>query len=50
MLTDKQWKKIAPLLPRLGNFRHLVVRYDRSLRIYEAFFHIACFMIALRRL
>lgn len=28
----------------LGNFRRLVVRYDRSLRIYRAFFHIACFM------
>lgn len=33
----------------LGNFRRLVVRYDRSLRIYQAFFHIACFMIVLRR-
>ena len=33
----------------LGNFRRLVVRYDRSLTIYRAFFHIACFMIALRR-
>ncbi len=33
----------------LGNFRRLVVRYDRSLRIYRAFFHIACFMIVLRR-
>jgi transposase len=33
----------------IGNFRRLVVRYDRSLRIYRAFFHIACFMIALRR-
>jgi transposase len=33
----------------LGNFRHLVVRYDRSLTIYRAFFHIACFMIVLRR-
>ena len=33
----------------LGNFRHLVVRYDRSLPIYRAFFHIACFMIVLRR-
>jgi hypothetical protein len=32
----------------LENFRHLVVRYDRLLRIYDAFFHIACFMIALR--
>ena len=33
----------------LGNFRRLVVRYDRSLTIYQAFFHIACFMIVLRR-
>jgi transposase len=33
----------------LGNFRRLVVRHDRSLTIYQAFFHIACFMIVLRR-
>jgi len=33
----------------LGNFRRLVVRYDRSLTIYRGFFHIACFMIVLRR-
>jgi transposase len=33
----------------LGNFRRLVVRYDRSLAIYRAFFHIACLMIVLRR-
>ena len=33
----------------LGNFRRLVVRWDRSTTIYEAFFHIACFMIVLRR-
>jgi transposase len=33
----------------LGNFRRLVVRYDRSLTIYGAFFHIACIMIVLRR-
>ena len=33
----------------LGNFRRLVVRYDRSLTIYRAFFHIACLMIVLRR-
>ena len=33
----------------LGNFRRLVVRYDRSLTIYRAFFHIACFIIVLRR-
>jgi len=33
----------------LGNYRRLAVRYDRSLTIYRAFFHIACFMIVLRR-
>jgi transposase len=33
----------------LGNFRRLVVRYERSLTIYGAFFQIACFMIVLRR-
>ena len=33
----------------LGNYRRLVVRYDRSLTIYRGFFHIACFMIVLRR-
>jgi transposase len=33
----------------LGNFRRLVVRYDRSLTIYGGFFHIACVMIVLRR-
>jgi len=33
----------------LGNFRRLVVRYDRSLTIYQAFVHIACFIIVLRR-
>jgi len=33
----------------LGNFRRLTVRYDRSLTVYRGFFHIACFMITLRR-
>ena len=33
----------------LGNPRRLVVRHDRSLNIYQAFFHTACFMIVLRR-
>jgi transposase len=45
----KRWK-IERTNAWLGNFRHLVVRYDRLLHIYEAFFHIACFMIVLRRL
>jgi transposase len=32
----------------LGNYRRLVVHYDRSITFYEVFFHIACFMIVLR--
>ncbi len=34
----------------LGNFRRLVVRYERKLQIYSAFFHLACLMIVLKRL
>lgn len=45
----KRWK-IERTNAWLGNFRHLAIRYDRKLSIYQAFFHIACFMIALRRL
>jgi len=33
----------------LGNFRRLTVRYDRSLTSIAVSFHIACFMITLRR-
>jgi len=34
----------------LGNFRRLVVRYERRLDVYSAFFHLACIMIVLNRL
>jgi transposase len=44
----RRWK-VERTIAWLGNFRRLVVRYDRSITIYEAFFHIACFMITLRR-
>ena len=44
----RRWK-VERTLAWLGNFRRLVVRYDRSITIYEAFFHIACLMITLRR-
>jgi len=44
----RRWK-VERTLAWLGNFRQLVVRYDRSITIYEALFHIACFMITLRR-
>jgi transposase len=34
----------------LGNFRRLVVRYERRLDMYKAFFHVACLIITLRQL
>lgn len=34
----------------LGNYRCLVVRWDRRITIYNAFFHVACLMITLRQL
>jgi len=33
----------------MGNFRRLVVRYERLLSVYLAFFHVACIIIALRQ-
>ena len=44
----RRWK-VERTIAWLGNFRRLVVRYERSDSIYEAFFNIACFMIFLRR-
>jgi transposase len=34
----------------IGRFRRLVVRYDRDILVYQAFFHLACALIVLRRL
>jgi transposase len=45
----RRWK-IERTFAWLGNFRRLVVRYERSLRMYNAFFHLACLVIALRHL
>jgi transposase len=33
----------------LGQFRRLVVRYERHDRLYSGFFHLACAMLTLRR-
>lgn len=33
----------------VGNFRRLVVRYERHLTMYQAFFHVACLLITLRQ-
>ena len=33
----------------LQNFRRLVTRYERKIEIFQAFVHLACIVIALRR-
>jgi transposase len=43
----KRWK-VERTFAWLGNYRRLVVRYDRTLSMYQTFFHIACAMITLR--
>jgi transposase len=43
----KRWK-VERTFAWLGNYRRLVVRYDRGLNIYRAFFHVACALITLR--
>jgi transposase len=45
----KRWK-IERTFAWLGNFRRLLVRHDHHLRIYQAFFHLACLIITLRYL
>jgi len=45
----RRWK-VERTFSWLGNFRRLVVRWDRNITIYSAFFHIACMIITLRRL
>jgi len=44
----KRWK-IERTFSWFGNYRRLVVRWDRSITIYRAFFHVACLMITLRQ-
>jgi transposase len=43
----KRWK-IERTFAWLGNFRRLVVRYERHLLMYAAFFHLACCLILMR--
>ncbi|HXG47810.1 MAG TPA: IS5 family transposase [Methylomirabilota bacterium] len=45
----RRWK-IERTFAWLGSFRRLVVRYERRLSIYNAFFHVACLIITLRHL
>ena len=43
----KRWK-VERTFAWFGNFRRLVVRYDRHLSSYRAFFHLACLLITMR--
>jgi transposase len=43
-----RWK-IERTFAWLGNFRRLVVRYERLITVYLGFFHLACIIIALRQ-
>jgi len=45
----RRWR-IERTFAWVGSFRRLVVRYEHSLDLYTAFFHLACAIIALRRL
>jgi transposase len=44
-----RWK-VERTFAWLGNFRRLLVRYDHQIKMYEAFFHLACLIITLRHL
>ena len=45
----RRWK-VERTFAWLGNFRRLVVRYDHQIKVYRAFFHLACMLITLRQL
>ena len=45
----RRWK-VERTFAWLGNNRRLVVRWDRDIVVYNAFFHVACLLIALRKL
>ena len=45
----KRWK-VERTFAWLGNYRRLLVRYDHDIKMYQAFFHLACLIITLRYL
>ena len=44
----KRWK-VERTFAWLGNFRRLIVRHERLVEVYSAFFHLACIMIVINR-
>jgi transposase len=45
----RRWK-VERTFAWLGNFRRLVVRWEHTITVYRAFFHVACLLITLRQL
>jgi len=45
----RRWK-MERTISWIGNYRKLVVRYDRHIHIYQAFFNIACMLVTLNKL
>jgi transposase len=46
---NRRWK-VERTFAWLGHFRRLVVRWERHITRYSAFFHVACLLITLRQL
>jgi transposase len=44
----RRWK-VERTLAWLGNYRRLLVRWERNLVVYRGFFHLACALITLNR-
>ena len=45
----RRWK-VERTFSWVGNFRRLVVRWDRRIEVYRGFFHMACMLITLNKL
>ncbi len=45
----RRWK-VERTFAWLGNYRRLLVRWERDLVVYRGFFHLACALVALSRL
>ncbi len=43
----RRWK-MERTFAHLGNFRRLLIRYERHLSLYQGFFHLACLFLTLR--
>lgn len=44
----KRWK-VERVFAWLGNYRRLLIRWERNVLIYRAFLHLACILITIRQ-